>query len=1767
VAKGHDAIFATIRTEGSILPADLLRRLVDGDRDIAGLRPEDYHLARSERLNEASTRAWNRLQGAWEGFKDAMDALPESDAGTSLTREKWLLILFQELGYGRLTTRKAHEIEGKTYPISHEWQNTPIHLVSFRQDLDKRTPGRAGAARVSPHSLVQEFLNRSDDHLWGFVSNGLNLRLLRDNVSLTRQAYVEFDLQAMMDSEAYSDFFLLYLLCHQSRVEVPEGKGPAHCWLEKWYNTAAQQGVRALDQLRDGVQRSIEALGGGFLACPGNTALREKLRSGALSTQDYYRQVLRQVYRLLFLFVAEDRELLSDPNSPPGIRKLYLDHYSTQRLRSLAGKTRGTRHPDLWRALRLVLEKLHRGCPQLALPALGSYLFSVEATRDLNDQDIANKDLLKAIRALAFTVDRNVLRPVNYRNLGPEELGSVYESLLEMHPTIHIEATNPEDRFRLTVAAGSERKTTGSYYTPTSLVNCLLDSALDPVIAERLKQARELASKERASKGRMIYVNRILSRSEGVAESHGTGGDVLSPDQDVSQRGTLRNGFPDTQGGGIDSGRYRRGMGARNNERVHSVSPDSSGKHEGVGNTSDPVPAGGPGQAGDGGAHIESGGRNLSHDDFPDWFFAAQAEIGPDSLVPYSLLAEKALLSLKVCDPACGSGHFLIAAAHRIAKRLAAIRSGEDEPAPEHYQHALRDVIGHCIYGVDINPMSVELCKVSLWMEAMEPGKPLAFLDHRIKCGNSLLGATPALLKKGIPDNAFKPIEGDDKEFCKDYRKRNKEERRGSRSLFAPDGMPWEQLGDLGPALMEIDAFDDSTLDGLQRKEEAYSQFVRSSGYLFGKLLYDAWCAAFVWNKRHSDELPYPITQEILYRIRRNPHSCPPWMREEIVRLAREYQFFHWHLEFPDVFKPKAGDEITKDEVTGWSGGFDCVLGNPPWEAEELVEKEFFASAAPEIANINTKAKRTQLINRLKQSHPILFASWLKEKRAYAARIHLCKSSGVFPNGARGKLNTYRLFAELASEIANTKGRVAQILKTGIITAQDSQPLFQFWVRSQRVVSCHDFINTEKLFPDVVSNERFCLLVLSGRTRPTTAAEYAFGLTNPSQLSDSSRMLRISFDKLARINPDDLSIPPVSSLRDFELLSRIHLRHPTLRSESEDRNLWHLHYTQGHLNSASGSSLFRDCTLEQLLEYGGVLCRDQTIALGTNIYVPLYEGKFIGQMNHRFGTFHGVPAARRFGTKAEANTTRAKHLSDADYEITPRYWLREEEANSLYRKKETSFEWLFSFRDVCRAIVDARTVQACILPKRPCLDGCPLLVFESDAETASLSALFMNTLWASFVFDYAARQKIHGAHLTKAIVYQLPTPDPKTLRQRFLADTFESFIRPRGVELTVVTNSLLSLGHDCGYDGPPFVWNEERRFHIRCELDAAFFHLYLGTEDEWRDNGSSELLEYFPTPRYAVDYIMETFPIVKRRDEQAHGRYRTKDTILEIYDEMAEVMRQNAAAVAAGRQPTARYKSRLDPLPGPPMDAQGNFIPMTQWDRANWPSHIHLPREEAITRPEEVQVSMVTSKKEVSTTDLHVFILARALSKHIETGQVATFGSVKAEKIAHMVESHLGIDLGRNPARLAAGPADFPHLKKVLHRAEKLYAFRGEERSSGEGTVIISMNGIGKAIRRFNETFEKQKAAEIDRLIDLFIPMDTEQSEIVATLYAVWSDLLVKDNSPSKDQIIKEFYAWNPTKKRFPRERLEKALEWMETHGLVPSSRDNSLSTGGRRHA
>ena len=548
--------FSAIRTEGGLLPADLLSRLAGPDAALPGLSTADYHLAPGERSTEAIARSWNRLVPLWRRFATVLEGLGEGDPAAGATRDGWLYPLLDELGYGRPAPTKALEIEGKSYPISHLRGRLPLHLVGAGTSLERRQAGVRGAASASPHSMVQELLNRSEKYLWAMLSNGRQLRILRDNVSMTRQAFVEFDLEAIFANELYEEFVVLWLVCHESRFD---SESPEASWLERWREEAESTGARALDALRGQVEQAIALLGRGFLSFSDNRELRRRIRSGELDRLDYYRQLLRLVYRLIFLLVAEDRGLLLVPEADELARQRYRDHYGVGRLRALAaGRSSREPHPDLWRSLLVVMRGLSspEGVPALGLPALGSFLWSGEATPDLDGSDISDTDLLAALRSITFLVDRDarILRPIDYRNLGADELGGIYEGLLELHPVLEEDGSH----FALETFAGSERKSTGSYYTPDSLIVALLDSALNPLLDEAMR-ARE---------------------------------------------------------------------------------------------------------------------------------------------------PEEALLALRVLDPAVGSGHFLVAAGRRIAHRLAAVRTGDEEPSPDAVRHALRDVVGKCLYGIDLNPMA-----------------------------------------------------------------------------------------------------------------------------------------------------------------------------------------------------------------------------------------------------------------------------------------------------------------------------------------------------------------------------------------------------------------------------------------------------------------------------------------------------------------------------------------------------------------------------------------------------------------------------------------------------------------------------------------------------------------------------------------------------------------------------------------------------------------------------------------------------------------------------------------------------------------------------------------------------------------------------------------------------------------------------------------------------------------------------------------------------
>jgi hypothetical protein len=1398
-----------------MLPPDILVRVASGDKSLGGLEESSYHLAPGEKIGEATNRAWNRLQAAWANFQAGREKLVGSDTGTSLTRERWLLPLFQLLDYGRLQVAKAEEIGEKSYAISHAWQQTPIHLVGCNVDLDHRIQTAAGGMRSSPHSLLQELLNRSDQHLWGIVSNGLRLRLLRDNISLTRQAYVEFDLEAMMAGEAYPDFVLLWLLLHQSRFEAER---PEQCQLEKWSQAARTEGVRLLDGLRDGVQRAIEHLGQGFLAHPANTALRENLRSGTLDKQDYYRQILRLVYRLLFLFVAEDRDLLLVPTADIAAQKRYREFYATTRLRRLASTRAGSRHHDLYCGLKLVMEKLSGdGCPELALPALGSFLFSAGTLPALNDCEIANLSLLAAVRSLAVTQTGQSRRVVDYKNLGAEELGSVYESLLELHPEVNTEAAT----FELKTAAGSERKTTGSYYTPTSLVDCLLNSALDPVLDEAEK-------------------------------------------------------------------------------------------------------------------HTEP---------------------------------EKAILALKVVDPACGSGHFLIAASHRIAKRLASVRTGEEEPPPEAQRKALRDVIGHCIYGVDLNPMAVELCKVNLWMEALEPGKPLSFLEHRILPGNALLGTTPALIEQGIPDAAFNPIEGDSREACTKWRKVNKSERLAweTRQGWLGFDAPLGWLMNYATGLAALDSVGDDAIASIREKERRYAEAVCSSDYLDGKFLADAWCAAFVWRKDSLTE--YPISEQVYREIEKNPtafYQHKQSMLNEVRRLARQYSFFHWHLAFPDVFRPAENGEEGENRLAGWNGGFDVVLGNPPWERIKLAEREWFASRRPDIADAPNAAARSRLIAALETEDSTLFGAFRDDLRAADGESHLLRNSGRFPLCGKGDINTYAVFAETNRALLSRSGRLGCIVPSGIATDNTTKEFFADVNESNTLISLYDFENAVGLFEGVGHGRfKFCLLTIAGSSQPSARTpDFFFFAHHTTDLEDRDRHFTLTAEDIALINPNTLTCPIFRSKRDAEITKGIYHRVPVLINEATGETPWGISFMR-MLDMSNDSQLFR--TREQLLEQSWNL-RGNVFERDGDRYLPLYEAKMMHQFQHRYGDY----AMRAEGSQdSELPRIPAAKLDDPDFVVQPRYWVaewevikatssvprlviqavdaksenlarqilsawfagyalaegREHDGNAVllrnvvsvwdsmesalqvrfaamalndeYPIDETDFfwdtpemtyleaaeqlirkrtpRWLIGFRDICRA-TDERTSIFSALPLAGVGNSAPLLGLRSRCPAY---LLYANV--CSFVFDYIVRQKAGGTHLNFFIVQQFPAFRPDSYGYEQM-----SLIRMRVLELAYTDWSMKPFAQEFGYDGAPFKWDDDRRFLLRCELDAVYFHLYGMARDD-------------------VDYIMDTFLITRRKEEQQFGEYRIKRVILEIYDAMEEAERAGVP-----------YQTRLEPPPADP---------------------------------------------------------------------------------------------------------------------------------------------------------------------------------------------------------------------------------------------------------
>jgi len=767
--------FPSLRLEGSLLSAELLGQL---DRpETAGQRAADFGLPAGKAVKDEIALAWADAQDQWRIYRRKLDALPSDATATSETRHLWMVPLLRLLGWQLESTERGEVLpNAKNYRFSHRASDRGgfvVHLLGWRDSLDLKRDTHEGIAgpRMSPHALVQEYLNLTE-HVYALVSNGRQLRLLRDSVRFVRLSFVEFDLERIFTDGLYTDFALLFRLLHASRMPRTPQATPESL-IERYHQDSLDAGARIRDGLSDAVKESLLQLANGFLTHRGNDALRAALKNGQVTPAKFHQSLLRLIYRLLFLLVIEERDLVFPTGTDRRLRERYARGYSLARLRRLAEKRHyADRHfEDAWLAVLSTFRLFEDAAYaiKLGLAPLGGDLFASDALGPLHGCRLDNESFLNSLRRLSVFQhpEKKHLIRVNYASLNVEEFGSVYQGLLEFEPTV----VELDSRWTYSLPAGDERSRTGSHYTPEELVQPLLKHSLEHLIAEALKKGSTAAEKE------------------------------------------------------------------------------------------------------------------------------------------------KALLSLRICDVACGSGHILLAAARRLATELAIVRTREEQPSPTALRSAVRDVIRHCLYGMDLNPLAVELCKVALWLEAHVPGQALSFLDHRIHCGNAIVGlAHRDELKRGIPDEAFKTLPGDDRDLAAALRRQNKDERRGQQALnFAgrveadiraldEDYRAFEQIPERG------------AVTDYQARRQRYEQFRRNPRLRDLSLLADAQVAQFYLPKTPENRGKH-VTHDAFSRWMEGVNPIGPGIAAAMT-IAERKRFGHWFIEFWDVVD---------------AGGFDLIIGNPPY--------------------------------------------------------------------------------------------------------------------------------------------------------------------------------------------------------------------------------------------------------------------------------------------------------------------------------------------------------------------------------------------------------------------------------------------------------------------------------------------------------------------------------------------------------------------------------------------------------------------------------------------------------------------------------------------------------------------------------------------------------------------------------------------------------------------------------------------------------------------
>lgn len=1225
-----------------------------------------------------------------------------------------------------------------------------VESKRWKRPLDRRSSRRG--EELAPSTQMLRYLRRVDDITtgnlrWGILTNGGRWRLYYAGARSVSEQFFEIDLAALLDIEGQGDLLAPRSLedkRHALRVFAlifrREAFLPSPTDQRTFHQRAIDEGKfyeeRVANDLSDLVFTQLYPLLARSIAAADEKASLEDVRQAALIL----------LYRLLFILYAEDRDLL------PVNDERYDDYGLRDNVRIAIGDRKDNNDifsstaARYWSTLDDLCRAIDKGDTSIGLPPYNGGLFDAARTPLLTKIRLPDSVMAEVIDKLSFERKDGERKYINYRDLSVQQLGSIYERLLE-HEVVR---EGPIVDIRPNIFA---RKGSGSYYTPDDLVSLIIRETLEPLIASRMQAFRDKAAELATSK-----------QEEGLKLT------------------TLKRFDP----------------------------------------------------------------------------------------------AER-LLDLRICDPAMGSGHFLVSLVDYLSDQVIAAMAetetlvewtSEDHPYispladrieairntilgnaearkwtvdPEQLddRHIIRRmVLKRCVYGVDKNPMAVELAKVALWLHSFTVGAPLSFLDHHLRCGDSLFGSwvktgidkataygSPLLLHESVKSAygsaaSMQMIEGlPDAEIAEAHR---------SQEIF--DGVQ-VMTAPLNAFLSVLHAIEWQNLKGKDNTKAIQGFFDGSFGDPFD-------IAQGKKEPRAKDEHGKRFA-EILAEAR---------------MLIAEERFLHWQVTFPGVWSDWQADELT--------GGFDAIIGNPPWDRMKLQQVEWFAARRPEIARAQRASDREAMIAVLEEAKDPLAQDYAKASSRAEAGIRMARNVGDYPLLSGGDINLYSLFVERAHALVKPEGMIGLLVPIGIGTDKTSATYISKIMEQKKIKSFVSFENKRRwLFKDVHAEDQPTIIVVGNSENIYEKFQYAVKLHEmPSENANNTVFL--DKETVLAVNPNTGTMPIFRSSEDTRIVSGAYLRVPVFVRKTDEGDVchWNVKYlTMFHMTSAS--KLFRNKKELDDKETAWPIGM-QKYQSATGIWLPLYEGKTVQIYNHRYASIV-TPKGSVSGQGQSVHAT-IEELKSPEFVPTPRYWVNRSGVEAIERG------YAIGFNDVCNTN-NERSLIAAIVPRVGAGNTLPLL----DGLKSPDCALLIGNL-NSIPCDYLARNKIQSRHLNKYILEQLPIIPPAAYVRAFGSKPASVIVQEAVLELTYTAHDMAPFARDMGYVDdtgqvkPPFIWDEERRLKLRAKLDAVFFHLYGITDRE------------------DVRYIYSTFPIVERQEAEAYGgRYRSRDLCLAYMSALA----------------------------------------------------------------------------------------------------------------------------------------------------------------------------------------------------------------------------------------------------------------------------------------